>query len=160
MNDTAISPQRSRCPSLSTGVPRLLIPDTVPLHSLWIAQHLHLVLECAEEVAILSSVRDLFDAHPDCRKGAEVSAFLSRSSPPIRILPDASGTLEAYFAKPEKTLILTGDLERWQGLTSLPQIEVTTTPTFIAEAEKIGLIADSFPLMQSLLLPGEITEWA
>lgn len=160
MNDVSRCLGFSRCETAS-GVPaRLLIPDPIPLHSLWIADHLHLILAGAEEVTILSDVRALFEAHPDCRKGADVAAFLHRNSPPIRYLDDTPGALEGYLNKPVETLILTGESEKWTAVAMLPQIDILTTSEFIASAEKTGLVADSFPLMQSFRLPGEITEAA
>ena len=142
------------------GHVRLLIPDPTPLHSLWIARHLHLLLEYDLEVAILDSVRTMFASHPDCRKGAEVTAFLEENSPPITFLSAAPGRLEPYFAKSGQIFILTSEEDIWRGTATLPHVDLVSTTEFVASAEHLGLVSDAYLLSQSFRLPGEITEWA
>jgi hypothetical protein len=142
------------------GRARLLIPDPTPLHSLWIAKHLHLLLEYDLEVAILDSVRAMFAAHPDCRKGAEVTAFLEANSPPLTFLSSDPGRLEPYLAKTGQIFILTGEKDIWNGTATLPHVDLVTTTEFVATAERLGLVADAHLLAQLFRLPGEITAWA
>ncbi|SDF12126.1 hypothetical protein [Limimaricola pyoseonensis] len=53
----------------------LVVLDAVPIHSLWIARHLHLLVELDLTVVIPATIRAVFAARQDCRKGRKCWLF-------------------------------------------------------------------------------------
>lgn len=143
----------------------LLVLDAAPIHSLWIARHLHLLVEIDLTVIIPESIRGIFAAHQDCRKGREVLAFLDRHTPPLVISsggPEAlygllEGGQEAGGARPAVALV--GSCADWQASGALEHVRFVDVQDLAVVAEKVGLLESVIDIAHAIELPGEIAVW-
>lgn len=142
----------------------LVVLDAAPIHSLWIARHLHLLVELNLTVVIPESIRGIFAAHQDCRKGREVLAFLDRHTPPLVISP---GRPEALYDLLERGLegdvrpsfALVGSCADWRASEALEHAGFVDVQDLAAVAERVGLLENVFDIAQAIELPGEVVAW-
>lgn len=147
------------------GRSMLVMLDATPLHSLWIARHMHLLVELDLTVVIPDAIRGIFAAHQDCRKGREVLAFLDHHTPPLVICsggPEAvHGLLEqGQEAGGARTVFaLVGSRAARQAFRVPEQVRFVDVRDLAAVAEKVGLLENVFEFAHAIELPGEIVAW-
>ncbi|WP_017926958.1 hypothetical protein [Limimaricola hongkongensis] len=143
----------------------LIVLDAAPLHSLWIARHLHLLLELDLTVAIPEAVRGIFAAHQDCRKGREVIAFLDRNTPPLEIRQIALHEFYGHFgpptdaAEPVPVFALVEAPPVWRCAKALQHVQFVDVRDLAWVAEEAGLLESVHEIAHAIELPGEVHAW-
>ncbi|WP_090114060.1 hypothetical protein [Limimaricola pyoseonensis] len=143
----------------------LLVLDAVPIHSLWIARHLHLLLELDLTVVIPTTIRAIFAARQDCRKGREVLAFLDRHTPPLVIRPCGPRELldglrhEMSDASTGSVFGLVGSSAVWPEGGAAQNMHLVDVRDLAAVAEHVGLLENMLEIAHAIELPGEVVAW-
>ena len=148
------------------GRATLVVLDAAPIHSLWIARHLHLLVGLNLTVVIPKAIRGIFAAHQDCRKGREVLDFLDRHTPPLVIRPDGlpelyGGLDHAQDADPcsAPLFALVGSPMKWRKARALEHVHFVDVRNLAVVAESIGLLGSVLEIAHAIELPGEVVAW-
>ncbi len=143
----------------------LVVLDAPPIHSLWIARHLHLLLELDLTVVIPEAIRGIFAAHQDCRKGREVLVFLDRHTPPLIV---SSGAPQKFYGFPEQgqedggrllVFALVGSPADWRASGAVRHVHFVDVRDLAWVAKEIGLLDSVHEIAHAIELPGEIAAW-
>ena len=162
----------------------LLIPDSGPLNSLWVADRLDLLLRLEMPIIVVDAVYDEVTSDPRYPKDAEVKAFIDGHRPPFVIertdvgafererrragkppkrnvgelammdFISDDGGVQRYLQSEEPVLVLFED-RGLRVLSKPPNMHLLSTVGLLRGLERVGLVTSADAVIQEMTNPSK-----